>query len=386
MNEIQQVIILAAGSSRRMGDLTKDKPKCLLPYKGTPILTRLVYQLKEVGVKKIVVTVGYQKERVIECLQGIRDVEIKIVVNERYEEDVNIHSMHLALQEISYPCVIFEADTIMEDHLPVYLTGADFEGQSVWFTQGSFVKGQYGGILKSDAYGNISDIAIVPEYDERYSDYRKLTGLMRIGPGELELFKQLVTEYAARSIKQYYLIPWIEHLKGLPCIEGNAEHYIFRTFNQAEEYSKIVNLEFDQNDPVDQRIELVEVGKLKHIEGYSEERVHWLLEKIRQENVWTKPLYIEKDHYLVLDGQHRLQVALRMGLNFVPVQAFVYEDVKVWTLRKEEKVNVPTVIQRANSGDIYPYKTVKHKFPNVINNCQIPLSSLKCEYKEEISL
>ncbi|MBE7552570.1 MAG: NTP transferase domain-containing protein [Anaerolineales bacterium] len=385
MNEIQEVVILAAGSSRRMGELTKDKPKCLLPYRGTPILERLIRQLKEIGLKKIVVTVGYQKERMIEWLQGIDNVELKIVVNDRYEEDVNIYSMHLALQQISHACVILEADTIMEDPLLLYTTGADFEGRSVWFTQGPFSQGQYGGILKSDAFGNVVDIAIVPEYHQKYADYRKLTGLMRVGPQELATFKRLVDVYVATSIKQYYLIPWIEHLNELPCLEGNAEHYLFKTFNQPEEYQKILEIEFDQNNPVDQKIELIDVNKLKHIEGYSEERVHWLMEKIKQENVWTKPLYIEKNHHLVLDGQHRLQVALRMGLDFVPVQAFAYEEVKVWTLRKEEEVNIPRVIQRANRGDIYPYKTVKHKFPHVINNCQIPLCNLKGDHKEEIS-
>ena len=386
MNEIQEVIILAAGSSRRMGELTKNKPKCLLSYKGTTILERLVGQLRGLGIQRVVVTVGYQKDRVVECLKNINDIDIKTIVNDRYEEDVNIYSMHLALQEISRPCVILEADTIMEDHLLLYITGADFEGRSVWFTRGPFTPEQYGGILKSDAYGNIIDIAIVPDYEEKYADYTKLTGLMRIGPNELGRFKQLVREYAKKSIKQYYLIPWIEHLKELPCIEGNAEHYLFRTFNQPEEYLEILNSEFDQNSPIEEKIELIEVEKLKHIEGYSEERVKWLMEKIRVENVWTKPLYIEKNHHLVLDGQHRLQVALRMGLTYVPIQTFEYEEVKVWTLRKEEKVNIPLVIQRANEGNIYPYKTVKHKFPNVINTCRIPLDSLKNKNMESILL
>ena len=93
--------------------------------------------------------------------------------------------------------------------------------------------------------------------------------------------------------------------------------------------------------------------------------------------MWTKPLYIEGTHGLVLDGQHRLQVSLRMGLARVPVQRFDYHDVAVWTLRKEHPVDVATVIRRANAGDIYPYKTVKHKFPRVIDDCAIPLAELR---------
>jgi len=379
MDEVKEVIILAAGAGRRMGELTKDKPKCLLPYGKETILERLIRQLKEKGIKRILVTVGYKKERVIELLKNIKDVDIKIIENDLYEEDVNINSMRLALNEISGSCAIFEADTVMEDQLVQNVIGSDFEGKSVWFTRGPFQETQYGGILKSDKFGNVIDIKIVPEYEGKYKDYNKLTGLMRVGAKQLDLFRKLVNKYAGKTIKQYYLIPWIEHLKELPCIEGNAEHYLFKTFNEPREYIKFLDVKFDHDNLKKEVIEIIEVKKLKHIEKFDEKRVQLLMEKIKKDGFWTKPLYIEKNHNLVLDGQHRLQVALRLGLKYVPVQGFRYEDIKVWTLRKEEEVSIPKVIKRANDGNIYPYKTVKHKFPNIINKCRIPLENLKNE-------
>ena len=154
-------------------------------------------------------------------------------------------------------------------------------------------------------------------------------------------------------------------------------NYLFRTFNTPDVWRDVQALDFDPAPAVGARIELVSPTTLKHIEAYDLARVHTLRAKIEAEGVWTKPLYIEGSHGLVLDGQHRLQVALRMGLSRIPVQRFDYHDVAVWTLRKEEPVDVATVIRRANAGDLYPYKTVKHKFPDVIDDCAIALAELR---------
>ncbi|MEI8063572.1 MAG: NTP transferase domain-containing protein [Verrucomicrobiota bacterium] len=382
MNEIKTVVILAAGSSRRMAPLCNDKPKALLEYKGESLLDRLLSQLTETGIKHVIVTVGFHKERVVECIREfqkkIKKLDIEIVENDIYEQDVNIWSMKLALERVRAPFAIFEADTVMEFPLVQYVTGADFDGKSVWFTCGKFTPPQMGGILRSDRQGKVTDIRIVPHYDDAYKDYSKLTGLMRVGPHEFATFREFVNEYAAKTIKQYYLTPWIDRLASLPCQEGNAEHYRFKSFNRPEEYKSLFSMAFDEDaEPAGSRIEFMEVNTLKHIESYNEQRVQILLQKIAGEGVWTKPLYVEGEHKLVLDGQHRLQVALRLGLQRVPVQTFHYGDVAVWTLRKEERVDIHTVIQRVAAGNIYPYKTVKHKFPNIISECNVRLDSLK---------
>ena len=52
-------ILLAAGTSRRMGF-----PKLLLPYRGQPLLQRLVDTLNGGGVRDITVVRGYKKNMV----------------------------------------------------------------------------------------------------------------------------------------------------------------------------------------------------------------------------------------------------------------------------------------------------------------------------------
>ena len=314
MNEIKEAIILAAGSSRRMGLLCEGKHKSLLKYKENTILARIINQLKKANIEKLVIVVGFAKDKIIEETKNIQDIEIKIVENPRYYEDTNIYSMKLALDHIENPFIIVEADMITEDALIQYLAGSDFEGKSTWLTKGKFNDMQYGGILRSDELGNINDIRIVPEYRDEYQEHTKLTGLMRVGPNEVDLFKKLVNIYAEKTFKQYFLIPWIENLTHLPCIEGDASQYKFSTFNSPEDYYKAIELEFDEEQAQEKEINFIETERLKHIENFDEDRVQILIQKIERDGAWLKPIYIEKNHNLVLDGQHRLQAAIRMGI------------------------------------------------------------------------
>ena len=125
-------------------------------------------------------------------------------------------------------------------------------------------------------------------------------------------------------------------------------------------------------------IEFVPVGELKHIEGFSQKRVLWLEQKILQEGRWTKPVAIDASHHLVMDGQHRMEVALKLGLKVVPAVKYAYCDVKIWSLRpKTHTFDWRAVVQRSVSGDIYPYKTVKHAFPDQLPLCDFAIEDLK---------
>jgi len=57
-------IILAAGASPELGELTQDKPKAMLDVKGKSILGRQVDALNAAGIKDISVVVGWKKEAV----------------------------------------------------------------------------------------------------------------------------------------------------------------------------------------------------------------------------------------------------------------------------------------------------------------------------------
>ena len=129
---------------------------------------------------------------------------------------------------------------------------------------------------------------------------------------------------------------------------------------------------------MEREIVLIKTIELKHIEGFGKKRVKWLKDKIVKEGLWTVPLKIEKNLNLVMDGQHRMEVAKELKLNAVPCLVYCYEEVKVWSLRKNYIVNADSIIKRVLGDNIYPYKTAKHAFPDSSNKrCRFTLEELK---------
>ncbi len=64
MSGIQKAIILAAGKGTRMGNLTSDLPKPMLPVNGVPVLERIVHHLSASGVHDVLIITGYKAEAV----------------------------------------------------------------------------------------------------------------------------------------------------------------------------------------------------------------------------------------------------------------------------------------------------------------------------------
>ena len=59
-----KAIVIAAGVGNRMGSLTLDRPKCLLPVGQDTLLSNLVGHFRRSGIEEIAVVTGYLAERV----------------------------------------------------------------------------------------------------------------------------------------------------------------------------------------------------------------------------------------------------------------------------------------------------------------------------------
>ena len=53
-----QAIILAAGMGRRLGDLTKENTKCMVPVNGVRLIDRLLGQLSGLSLKRVIIVVS----------------------------------------------------------------------------------------------------------------------------------------------------------------------------------------------------------------------------------------------------------------------------------------------------------------------------------------
>src|SRR6266705_2197650 len=64
MKKIDRAVILAAGRGTRMRELTADLPKPMIEVRGKPVLQNIVEGLRDAGVRRFLIIVGYRAEAV----------------------------------------------------------------------------------------------------------------------------------------------------------------------------------------------------------------------------------------------------------------------------------------------------------------------------------
>ncbi len=57
-----QAIILAAGMGRRLKQLTEHQPKCMVPVNKIPLIERMLRQLDQYDLEKIILVTGHKGE------------------------------------------------------------------------------------------------------------------------------------------------------------------------------------------------------------------------------------------------------------------------------------------------------------------------------------
>jgi NDP-sugar pyrophosphorylase family protein len=229
-------VILAAGIGRRMHPLTEDRPKALLPFRGRTLLSRFLDQIGTLPGASVTVVAGFERAKV-EAEIAIHPLghAVRVVHNPRYLEDTNILSVKLALEADCRPCTIIEADVLLTDACFAEVAATPAE-RSVWYTAGRFDPSQLGGILRADGEGRVVDLRVVPRYEPAWAEHRKLVGLLKIGPGQLDRYVHELARAAEASVQQYYLAPWIDHLAELESYEQELTVRGCRSFNTVAEF------------------------------------------------------------------------------------------------------------------------------------------------------
>ncbi len=114
-NRTKTALLLAAGTGSRLRPLTLKTPKCLTMVGGYSILERLIHILRLQGIKRLIVVIGHQGDRIRDFLQKKAiDMQVDYVTNPIYQTTNNIYSLWLARQQISEPFLLIESDLIFE--------------------------------------------------------------------------------------------------------------------------------------------------------------------------------------------------------------------------------------------------------------------------------
>lgn len=111
-----QALILAAGMGRRMGKYTEKCTKCMVTVAGKTLIERAVEALKLAGIKKLIMVVGYECDKLVEFMNAkIQGIEIVFVYNHDYATTNNIYSLYLARDFlVRDDTVLLESDLIFD--------------------------------------------------------------------------------------------------------------------------------------------------------------------------------------------------------------------------------------------------------------------------------
>ena len=93
---VTKAVILAAGRGSRMGELTREIPKPMVEVCGKPILRYIVDGLRDAGIRKILVVVGYRKEVVQDHFQDGSAFGIQLTYAEQVSQDGTGKAVELA--------------------------------------------------------------------------------------------------------------------------------------------------------------------------------------------------------------------------------------------------------------------------------------------------
>jgi len=103
-------IVLAASRGQGMDELTRERPKVMLPVAGVPVIRLQVDKFKTQGINDISVVAGYRHDAI--DVQGA-----EILVNEEWEATGELASLACALDKFSEDTVIIYGDLLFRSYM-----------------------------------------------------------------------------------------------------------------------------------------------------------------------------------------------------------------------------------------------------------------------------
>jgi histidinol-phosphate/aromatic aminotransferase/cobyric acid decarboxylase-like protein/choline kinase len=210
-----QGLILAAGIGRRLGELTRDRPKAMLEVAGRTLIERALDALAELGVSRIVLVVGYRAEQLMMLIgDSHRGVPVIYVTNPEYSTTNNIYSLFRARQEFaSDDSLLLEADVIF-DHSILEQLATDPRTNVVAVAR--YHPGLDGTVVTLSESGHID--AFIPKQlqDHDRSDYFKTINIYKFSKSYIEsTYMPFLDAYVAALGKNAYYEEVLSILTGL---------------------------------------------------------------------------------------------------------------------------------------------------------------------------
>lgn len=253
-----QIVILAAGMGRRLGEFTKNNTKCMLPVNGKRLIDRTLRQVTKYELSRIVMVIGYKGQNVRDYLgDNYSGVPIIYIENKDYDKTNNIYSLALAKDYLQQEdTLLIESDLIFSDAIFEMVMKSQEPNLALVAKYEPWMDGT---MVRIDSEYNI--VNFVPKEDFNYAEidsYYKTVNVYKLSKEfSRDKYVPFLEAYCrAYGNNSYYeqvltVIAMIGHMemKALPI--GNAKWYeiddaadldiaetLFSEENQLQKYSK----------------------------------------------------------------------------------------------------------------------------------------------------
>ena len=110
------------------------------------------------------------------------------------------------------------------------------------------------------------------------------------------------------------------------------------------------------------KVRLVEIERLQRTERHNPQRASRLAVNIAAEGKWTNPIWVEFGDLLIMDGHHRLEAAILLGLARLPCMLLSYHmpELSVVSWNGNAQFPIADIFAAGRSQSLLPYKTTRH--------------------------
>ena len=208
-------LITNSGIGSRMGELTKNQPKCMTKLlNGETILERQLKQLVYFGIKDVVITTGYLDEKIVDhCRNLDLPININFVKNERYNETNYIYSIYCAKEYLDDDILLLHGDLVFEDSVLKQI------------------------LLSSNSQMVTSSTKPLPE-----KDFKAVVNNGKISKVGVNFFENAVTAQPLYKILKEDWKVWLNKIEDF-CRNGNDNVYAENAFNEISNDCNILPLD-----------------------------------------------------------------------------------------------------------------------------------------------
>jgi choline kinase len=235
-----KIAFLLAGKSLRMGDLTKDKAKCLIPIGGKPIFEYNLNHFLANNPKELVPVLGYRNEEIINFIKTkATNITISPSYNMDYDTTNNMYSLYQAKDQLyGQEFILCSGDVIYDQRIVDNIF--QYEGKSAIMLDQVNAQEVIDSPKTTIENGRITNLG---RHLELNSNGGYAIGLYKIN-SELStaFFDEIERELSEGNVNMGFHDPLIELFSNFEVLPANTEGHLWAHINDPEDIPNAENI------------------------------------------------------------------------------------------------------------------------------------------------